>query len=182
MRLSTRFAMAALVAVSTLVSTNSYAQTQRVSVDELTEASSLIIQGEATNIRSYWQADRRFILTEITVQVTDALKGDASGTQVITIPGGRIGDTAYEVSDMPVFAQGEEVLLFISQDPSGRQLVVGGSQGKLTIETEVETGMRMVKGVPGLLKDERRTPDAAIESSSLNRLDTLKERIKALTK
>jgi hypothetical protein len=111
-----------------------HAQVARMQLDELSRVSTSVVQGTATRSRSVWNADRTQILTEITVAVSDQLKGSGSSETVITIPGGQIGNVRYEVSDMPSIEEGEEVLLFVWKHPSGRNLITGGVQGKLEIE------------------------------------------------
>jgi hypothetical protein len=64
---------------------------------------------------------------------------------VVAVPGGQVGDIIYEVSEMPVFTEGEDVVAFVWKNPSGKNLITGGSQGKMKIEKDMKTGKRMVK-------------------------------------
>jgi hypothetical protein len=72
------------------------------------------------------------------------MKGNLGAEAVITVPGGQVGDILYEVSEMPVFIEGEELVAFTWKNPAGKNLVTGGYQGKMKIEKDSKTGKRMV--------------------------------------
>ncbi|SRR5690606_274920 len=129
------------------------AQVQRMNLEELTRASSAIVVGETDAPRSFWNDKGTQILTEVRVRVSESVKGSVGDEVVITVPGGRVGNTLYEVSDMPVFVEGEEILVFLWEHPSGRQLVTAGVTGKLEIAQEGRE--KVVRGAPALLRDER---------------------------
>lgn len=138
-----------LVALITLLFlSSSFAQVQMMSTKELTEESSSVLLGTCTQMESYWVDGNSKIFTRIKIRGQQYLKGDLGAETEITIPGGQIGNTIYEVTDMPVFRQGEEVLLFVWQHPTGKQLVMGGAQGKLSVEMDKATGKKIVRGAP----------------------------------
>ena len=68
------------------------------------------------------------------------LKGDLGSGAIIAIPGGRVDNVIYEVSETPVFIEGEEVVAFIWTNPAGKNLITGGYQGKMKIEKDSKTG------------------------------------------
>lgn len=125
-----------------------HAQIQTMSTQQLTEQSSAVVLGTCERTESYWVDGNSKIFTRVKIRGQQALKGDIGSASEITVPGGRIGNTVYEVTDMPVFREGEEVLLFVWQHPTGKQLVVGGTQGKLSVETDKATGRKTIKGAP----------------------------------
>lgn len=113
-------------------------------VEEMTQDSKTILYGQCSHIESSWDENQERIYTEIRVQAAAYLKG-AKGTEItITIPGGRVGNIMYEVSDMPTFAEGEEFVAFLSEHSSGRNLVTGAVQGKLKIYEDANTGVRLI--------------------------------------
>ncbi len=57
-----------------------------------------------------------------------------------------MGDIIYEVSDMPVFTEGEEVMAFVRTNPAGKNLVTGAYQGKMKIDKDKKTGKKMIIG------------------------------------
>jgi len=123
-------------------------QVLTMSTKELVDESSAIVVGTCKEKKSFWSEKRDKIFTEVTLRVDQSLKGEVGPQTVVTIPGGRVGNTIYEVSDMPMFVDGEEMVLFLWQHPSGKNLVTGATQGKLTIEVDKKTGKKVVRGVP----------------------------------
>ena len=47
---------------------------------------------------------------------------------------------------MPVFTEGEEVMAFVRTNTAGKNLLTGGYQGKMKIDTDKKTGKKMVLG------------------------------------
>jgi len=114
------------------------------SVEEMTHDSKTILYGQCTNIESSWDNKQERIYTEIRVQAAEYLKGAKGSEITITIPGGRVGNIMYVVSDMPAFAEGEEFVAFLSDHSSGRNLVTGAVQGKLKVYKDANTGERLI--------------------------------------
>ena len=90
----------------------------------------------------------------MTVVPEEYIKGNLGSEAVITVPGGQVGDILYEVSEMPVFVEGEEVVAFIWTSPSGKNLVTGGYQGKMKIIKDKLTGKRMIEDIGIMDEDE----------------------------
>ena len=122
------------------------AQVKKMSAEELTTESTSILYGKCTKMESAWTEDKSMILTEVTVVPEQYLKGNLGSEVTITVPGGRVGDIIYEVSEMPAFQKGEEVFAFIWKHPSGLNLVTGGYQGKLKIHVDAKTGKKTIQG------------------------------------
>src|SRR5437870_5001020 len=76
---------------------------ERLSLEELTVRSQGIVEGVVRGSRTYWSPDGRLILTSTTIDVTDAIKGQAVRTVEVTTVGGQIGDTVLHVGGMPAF-------------------------------------------------------------------------------
>jgi hypothetical protein len=129
-----------------LLSTECYAQKKKMSTKDLTETSTAILYGKCKKVKSDWNKDKDLIFTTITIVPEEYLKGNLGSEVLITVPGGRVDDIIYEVSEMPVFEEGEEVFAFIWEHPSGMNLVTAGDQGKLKIKKDKTTGKKVVKG------------------------------------
>src|SRR3954464_13835301 len=85
-----------------------YATTvQRLGLEDLVKKAHTIVIGRVTGTRTYWSTDRKFILTDYTIEVDESLKGQAQGTVSVTTVGGKIGDLQLYVSGMPAFQSGE---------------------------------------------------------------------------
>lgn len=150
-----RFAgLAGAIALLVSLPNESLAQAAKVSVEELTKVSTSVVHGHTTKIESYWTKDKRYIMTDITIRVEGVLKGSTPSETVVTIPGGRVGSTLYEVSDMPIFVEGEEIVVFFWDHPSGTTTVTGGVNGKLPIYRDIATGRKVVLGSSELFKSE----------------------------
>jgi hypothetical protein len=129
-----------------LLSPHCNAQKKKMSTKDLTEVSTTILYGKCTKVKSDWNEDKDLIFTTITIVPEEYLKGNLGSEALITVPGGRVDDIIYEVSEMPVFEEGEEVFTFIWKHPSGKNLVTGGEKGKLKIEKDKNSGKRVVIG------------------------------------
>jgi len=136
----------------------SKAQVIKMSDKDLTERSTAVLYGKCSKVKSEWNDKKDLIFTQVTVVPEEYIKGNLGSSAVITVPGGQVGDILYEVSEMPVFVEGEEVVAFISTNPAGKNLITGGYQGKMKIEKDKKTGKRIVQGAgaeihaPGQIK------------------------------
>ena len=151
------FSLVSMLTIIFLLSfpAESKAQLKKMSAEQLTQESTAILYGKCSEIRCEWNADQDIILTHVTIVPEEYLKGNLGTEAVLTIPGGRVGDIVYEVSEMPVFIEGEEVFAFAWKHPSGKNLVTGGHQGKLKIEKDKKTGKKTVQ-----VKDSAELEDA----------------------
>ncbi len=115
----------------------------KYSLQELTEQATMVITGTVEDTKSEWNEDETQIYTYITISVDEFVKGAVPDERVtIKQIGGTVDDITLYIVDSPQFRVGEEVLLFVRP---GLIPVVGMSQGKFTIETEPETGIKIVK-------------------------------------
>lgn len=121
------------------------AQVKKMSAKDLTDESTVVLYGKCSKIKSEWNDKKDLIFTYVTIVPEEYLKGNLGSEAVILVPGGRVGDIIYEVSETPVFYEGEEVAAFIWTNPAGKNLVVGGYQGKMKIKKD-NNGKRMVEG------------------------------------
>jgi hypothetical protein len=121
------------------------AQVRKMSAKDLTKESSAVLYGKCTKTECKWNENRSIIFTYVTIAPEEYLKGDLGASAVIAIPGGRVGNVIYEVSETPVFTEGEEVVAFIWTNPDGKNLITGGYQGKMKIKKDSKTGKRFVE-------------------------------------
>ncbi|NNC17703.1 hypothetical protein HJC22_18465, partial [Corallococcus exiguus] len=64
----------------------------RADLPQMAQTSDTVVQGVVRRVQSRWSGDKRRIVTDVEIQVTEALKGQPGGTVVVTQPGGRVGD------------------------------------------------------------------------------------------
>jgi len=123
----------------------SKAQVIKMSDKDLTERSTAVLYGKCSKVKSDWNDKKDLIFTQVTIVPEEYIKGNLGSEAVITVPGGQVGDILYEVSEMPLFVEGEEVVAFVWTNPAGKNLITGGFQGKMKIEKDEKTGQRMVQ-------------------------------------
>jgi hypothetical protein len=118
-----------------------------LSVQDMVNQSDVIAIGNCVETKSVW-VDRTLV-TLATVTVTENLKGDASESIVVELPGGidanRKIPIAMTYPGAPRLTPGENVFLFLnaSGEVGGSYNVAGFSQGKFSIVTN-EDGELMV--------------------------------------
>ncbi|MGC1391230.1 MAG: hypothetical protein WA816_09345 [Bacteroidales bacterium] len=135
--------------------TESNAQVNEMSAQDLTSASTAVFYGKCSKKSCDWDGNHRIIYTYVTIVPDEYLKGNLGSSAVIAVPGGQVGNIVYEVSDMPVFTEGEEVMAFVRPNTAGKNLVTGGFQGKMKMEKDKNTGKWMVfETAPGKLISE----------------------------
>ena len=131
-----------------LFSSEAFCQVRKMSTKELTQESTAILVGKCIKKESFWNEKRDKIFTQVKIRSDEYIKGNIGSTAVITIPGGRVGNIIYDVSEMPIFSEGEGVFAFVWQHPSGKNLVTGAVQGKLTVIEDKKTGKKKLRGGP----------------------------------
>jgi hypothetical protein len=105
--------------------------------DNLIQDSTLIVAGRCTHLQSQWVG--RALVTLATIQVSEVLKGGATSTLTVALPGGvdanRRIPVAMGYAGAPMILQQEAVVLFLKAQNlvAGSYGVVGFSQGKFTL-------------------------------------------------
>jgi hypothetical protein len=155
-----------------------------VDIPELSRTSDVVVRGTVKSISSRWTADHARIVTDVELEVAEALKGAPEKSLTITQPGGVVGDVGQKVSGLASFQTGEEVLVFLERRGQNRFLVSGMSQGKFRIERSSDG--RAVFAVPDGANDALLLDPATRESVSPRvrtlKLDELKEQVRRALK
>lgn len=123
----------------------------KLSLEKLTICSDAIILGEVKEIQCQWSLDNSVILTMVTLQVIEILKGSINNNKIlIQYPGGQVEDIGLKVSDMPSFHLNEKGLVFLTfiKDPQNEKnsplsaisilpafSIFGAAQGKFSIDS-----------------------------------------------
>lgn len=121
-----------------------------VDLRELTLGSSDIVIGRVEGARSRWNEAHTKIVTDVTVRVSERLKGAGSDRLTLVQLGGVVGNMRYTVPGSPAFTPGEESLLFVWRDSGGRAQVNALAQGKFDIQVDAagrRTVQRRIAGV-----------------------------------
>ncbi|MCP4644673.1 MAG: hypothetical protein GY851_29800 [bacterium] len=122
------------------------AQSLYKSIEDHVAVSHTIVTGTVTAFDSHWSADGMRIETDISIKIDDAVKGKANkgGLVHLTLPTGRASGLVRYCPQLPEFAEGEEVLLFLKDGKRYNLSVTGGVTGKYRIRTDEETGEKYV--------------------------------------
>ena len=118
-----------------------------MNLDDLTAESPAIAYGKIVASRTEWNNAHTLIYTVYTVQVVEYLKGDLGPSFELQEPGGELDGLSMSVAGVPQFTVGQEALLFLWTDPQGLHQVTGFEQGNLTVQSDPQTGMKMVHRV-----------------------------------
>jgi hypothetical protein len=87
---------------------------------DLVAGAEAIVLGRVTDVRCSWSLDGNLIVTVVSIQIQQTLKGRTSApTIIIQTPGGQIGDLRLDVSDAPRFRTEESVLVFLKSPRPG---------------------------------------------------------------
>ena len=99
---------------------------------ELCGLSHHVVVAEVTDISTQWTDDVAGGIERIAhVAVSDAVVGAPVVQLELVLPGGRIGELAQVVEDVPNLVTNGRYLLFISPDMTGKLNVIGGEQGAI---------------------------------------------------
>ncbi len=115
---------------------------------EIVAGSDVIAYARVTDIRAVWADGRRWIDTVVTADVVSYLKGGPQETITFKVPGGQLGRYRSVFVGAPIFARGDEAVLFLK--PNGDELpdVFGVNQGVFRVRVDSRTGQRMVVPPP----------------------------------
>jgi hypothetical protein len=109
-----------------------------MSVAKLTHASSLILRARCVENSVAWDAGE--IWTFSTYEPAEVWKGSAQSRVRVRLLGGRLGNLTSNVSGVPRFRTGEDVVLFLAPTPRGDFSVVSWVQGTFRIHHNQRTG------------------------------------------
>jgi hypothetical protein len=96
---------------------------------EMVAASQAIVHGRVVDVRSQMTNGRRSIHSLVRVAIIDAMKGPSAAEIVFRVPTGRIGRYRRVMVGAPEFAEGDEVVLFLTGSAPAVPVPFGLSQG-----------------------------------------------------
>jgi hypothetical protein len=160
-----RFVLAALVA---LVLAPVVGATVIVPAEfrEIVAGAQIIVVGRVVDVHADWEDGRRRINSYVTVEVASTLKGRAGDEVTFVVPGGQMGRYRTIVIGAPVFAPGDEAVLFLNVGPGAVPHVFGLNQGVFRIRAD-SRGQRMV--VPPALLARSDGPEVVARGASARR-------------
>ena len=108
-----------------------------------------IAVGHVAAVQPRWREGRRGIETALIFEVERYLKGDLGRTVTLAVPGGQMGRYRSVMPGAPVFAEREDLVLFMVADAPSAAHLLGLGQGVFRIMTDRMSGTRLV--VPEIL-------------------------------
>jgi hypothetical protein len=158
MKIRTQLFFATMAAI--LVTASASATTLvRLSLDQLTQASTEIVRGHVASQETLWNAAHKRIYTYTTVAVDQTYKGNPASTLIVQQPGGTVGKVHVFVAGTILFHSQADYVLFLERsatDPS-KFLPVGMMQGAYRIYRDATTQEEklilplgsLIRGSPG---------------------------------
>jgi hypothetical protein len=107
-----------------------------MSMEQLTQASSDIVQAHVVSQVSEWNATHTQIVTITTFEVSQTLKGNASSNIQIRQLGGTVGHLTQTIMGDVTFRPQGEYILFLEPAEGSNYRVVGMSQGAYPVYTD----------------------------------------------
>ena len=137
----------ALVAIALVTHESLFSQSRKVTTAELAQQSEVVARGSVKQLKSAWEGKKERIVTYVTIQVEEFIKGGGSEkTLTLVNPGGEVDGVGEIYTHMATFREGEDVIVFAQKDHEGRLRVAGGQQGKFRLEKDNVTGKTIVGG------------------------------------
>lgn len=140
MRHNARFSFLFLILLGITVPIMS--QTIHSDLKKMTENADAVLTGKVLEQKSEWNADKSRILTKVTIQVDEYLKGSTNQSTITVVhPGGEIGVVGEVYSHVPRFTDNENVLLFVKKNNNNQNYkVLDGESGKISLMVDPSTG------------------------------------------
>jgi len=106
----------------------------KVTFEQLTDQSELIVSGEIARSWMAWDNSHHFIWTHYELSIGSTYKGVARPTIEFAEPGGVAGGLRQTIADTVQYGVGEKVFIFLERMPNGYLRTTGWSQGKYTLD------------------------------------------------
>lgn len=119
---------------------------EKMSFARMTHAATVIVRARCVSNATAWDAGEIWTFTAFDVLDTWKFPSQAQIPQQITVRllGGTVGSLTSNVSGVPRFRPGEEVVLFLQQTPRGDLSVVSWQQGTFRIRRDPRNGTETV--------------------------------------
>ena len=125
-----------------------------MTIEEMAIEASCVARGRVLNTQATWDDAHRRIYTYTEIEILERIhaKGEVASNVVVRTLGGEVGNIGMKVSGTPKFTLGEEVVVFLRNDPVDptQFQVIGMSQGKFQVERPQKGGAVAVPSVEGL--------------------------------
>lgn len=106
--------------------------------NQLVEQAQLIFEGSVIDVRSRWTGEgvERRIVSDVTFQIEDTMKGAPGAIYTSTMLGGTIGEETLQVADAPRFKRGDHDILFVENNGAQFIPLVGITHGRYRVQRD----------------------------------------------
>lgn len=131
----------ALLAAAFVAAAGEASAQERLALDDMILAAPSIVVANVESRRAVeeYYGSSRLIVTRVTLNIEQSIKGAAPRTLVVEVLGGTIGDTTLRVSHVPEFRVGERDVLFLNNAARAASPLVGSDQGRFRVLADNET-------------------------------------------
>jgi hypothetical protein len=168
-------------ALVVLVITQGHATTIRpMSVEQMTNAASTVVEAHALNSWSAWNAQHTMIYTYTRLQVTNTLKGSPESYILVKQIGGAADGYAQHVAGVRQLQPGEDAVLFLHQNNAepGTHVIVGLMQGQFRASRTKSGQVLVSNGVPGAEQLQYGSNHVTVYQGSAMTLTELESRVR----
>jgi hypothetical protein len=106
---------------------------RQLTLDDMIRQSTVIVRGHAQPTSTAFHGS--MIFTHYRLQITETLKGSASGQIDIVVPGGNVNGAEQRFAGAPALSGTQDYVLFLWTSKSGLTQVIGLSQGLFSVIT-----------------------------------------------
>lgn len=144
-----RLLAAAILATAAAAGTARATTLAPIDFNELAVSAQTVVYARVTAITPVL-TDQHRIESIITAEAIGYIKGQLGRTVSFRIPGGQIGAFRSVMVGAPTFAEGDQVVLFLTSRGPSLPYLVGFSQGVYRVVPDARTGVRMVIPPPAV--------------------------------
>jgi hypothetical protein len=114
--------------------------------DQLVNDAELIFQGTVTELHSQWTGEGvdRHIVTYVTFQVEEAIKGAPGANYTLRMFGGTVDGLTMEATDTPRFKMGNRDILFVEHNGTQFVPLVGIMHGRFHVQQDEANGRESI--------------------------------------
>lgn len=106
----------------------------RLSFEEMTDTSDLVVSGRVTRSWASWDKSHKYIWTHYQLAIRNSPKGVHGSTVEFAEPGGVLDGLALIIPGAVSYQAGEDVFVFLQRMPNGYLRTTGWGQGKYRVD------------------------------------------------
>lgn len=115
----------------------------RMDLNTLARSAEIIVRARCIHSETKWESETIWTFDDFAVLET--FKGAAPQTLRVRLPGGRINHTEVRIEGVPMFAAGEETVLFVEKTSAGDYGVTSWAQGTFRVHREKSGDARLTQ-------------------------------------